>query len=75
MSDLREVEIRFLVTRRLATLIDALMLADGLAARNDWVIPVLEAEANRRVHAATVLLRCAGINPLAADCDPLGAKS
>lgn len=73
MSDARDTELRINIPRKLATLIDALMLADGLSARNDWVIPVLEAEANRRVHAATVLLRCAGINPLAADASPKDA--
>jgi len=65
MSDLREVELRFLVPRKLAETIDALLQVDGHQARADWVIPVLQAECDRRVHAATVLLRVCGINPLA----------
>ena len=64
MSDLREVELRFFVPRKLAETVDALMQVDGHQARADWVIPVLQAECDRRVHAATVLLRCVGINPL-----------
>jgi hypothetical protein len=39
----------------------------------DWVIPVLEKEVNARVHGATLLLRIAGINPLARD--PSGKDS
>lgn len=64
MSDLRDTELRGNIPKSLMVLIDALSQADGHASRFDWLIPVLQAEADRRVHAATVLLRIAGINPL-----------
>jgi len=73
MSDVRDIELRMNISRGLMTLIDALMLADGHSARADWVIPVLQAECDRRVHAATVLLRIAGINPLITDRGPQDA--
>ena len=33
--------------------------------RADYVVPIIEKAVNYELHRATVLLRCAGINPLA----------
>ena len=66
MSELRDVEFRGNVTRELMQLIDACAQADDVS-RMEWAIPVLKREAERRLHSATVLLRIAGINPLASD--------
>lgn len=65
MANPSDVELRGQVPRRLMELIDALQQADGHSSRMEWVIPVLEREVNARVHGATLLLRIAGINPLA----------
>lgn len=61
----RDVEIRFLATRTLAQRIDALIQVDGLAGRAELLAPCIEAMVEKRIHAATLLLRMAGINPLA----------
>lgn len=39
-------------------------MVDGHKARADWVVPTLEKAISHELHRATVLLRCAGINPL-----------
>lgn len=66
MSEPRDVELRGNVTKRLLALIDACAQADGLG-RMEWCMPILERECERRLHAATVLLRMAGINPMESD--------
>jgi hypothetical protein len=58
------VELRIDISRELAARIDALMMVDGLRSRADYVVPVLLRETDSAFHRATVLLRCAGINPL-----------
>ena len=63
MSDLRDVELRGNVPKRLAQLIDALQQARGLPSRMDVVIPVLEAYVNGELHSAMLLCRMAGVNP------------
>lgn len=73
MANPSDVELRGQVPRRLMELIDALTQADGHSSRMEWVIPVLEKEVNARVHGATLLLRIAGINPLARE--PSGTDS
>lgn len=65
MANPSDVELRGQVPRRLMELIDALTQADGHSSRMEWVIPVLQREVDARVHRATLLLRIAGINPLA----------
>jgi len=62
MSDIRDSELRGDVPRRFLELLDAVAQADGVG-RMEVVGPELE----RRVHAATVLLRCVGVNPLDSD--------
>jgi len=61
-KELRDAEFRGNVPQRLLQLIDAVAQADGVG-RMEWAIPVLEREIERRLHAATVLCRMAGINP------------
>lgn len=67
MSDLRDTELRGNIPRRLMELVDAVAQAKGYQTRFDWLVPLLEAEVAREVHAATLLLRMARINPLASD--------
>lgn len=67
MSDLRDTELRGNIPRRLMELVDAVAQAKGFQSRFDWLVPLLEAEVAREVHAATLLLRMARINPLASD--------
>ena len=65
-KEVRDAEFRGNVPERLLKLIDAVAQADGVG-RMEWAIPVLEAEVQRRVHAATLLCRMAGINPSASE--------
>ena len=58
------VELRIDISRELAARIDALMMVDKLKSRADYVVPVLTESTEAAFHRATVLLRCAGINPL-----------
>jgi hypothetical protein len=63
MAEQRDTELRGQIPRSLLVRIDALAIVDGVGTRMDWVIRVLEAEAERRVHAATLLLRLGNGNP------------
>jgi hypothetical protein len=54
--------------------IDALAQVDGTGSRIDWVIGVLQAEADRQVHRATLLLRMVGRNPSATEADGRSAE-
>ena len=63
MAEQRDTELRGLVPRSLMAKIDALAQVDGTGSRIDWVIQVLEAEADRQIHRASVLLRMVGVNP------------
>ena len=65
-TDLRDSELRGNVPRRFLELLDAVAQADGMG-RMELVMSVIEPELERRIHAATVLLRCIGINPLVSD--------
>ena len=67
MPEPRDIELRGLIPRSLMERIDALAQVDGTGSRIDWVIQVLQAEADRQVHRATVLLRMVGRNPLDAE--------
>ena len=60
-----KIELRVDITPELASRIDAMLMVDGLKSRADYVVPTLEKALNYELHRATVLLRCAGINPLA----------
>jgi len=66
MSDIRDSELRGNVPRRFLELLDAVAQADGVG-RMEVVMAVVGPELERRVHAATVLLRCVGVNPLDSD--------
>jgi hypothetical protein len=63
MAEARDTELRGLVPRSLMAKIDALAQVDGTGSRIDWVIQTLEAEADRQIHRASVLLRMVGGNP------------
>ena len=69
-----KVELRVDITHELASRIDAMLMVDGLKSRADYVVPILEKALNYELHRATVLLRCAGINPLASGDSGKGAE-
>lgn len=66
MSDIRDSELRGNVPRRFLELLDAVAQADGVG-RMEVVLSVVGPELERRIHAATILLRVCGINPLQSD--------
>ena len=73
MSEQREAELRGMVTRSLLAKIDAMSMVEG-TSRIDWVIRVLEAEADRQIHRATLLLRMVGGNPPGPGSDGRGTE-
>lgn len=62
----RDTEFRGSVPRKLLELIDACAQVEGLG-RMEWAISVLQPEVERRLHAATLLCRIAGVNPTSSD--------
>ena len=74
MAEPKDTELRGLIPRSLMAQIDALAQVDGTGSRIDWVIGVLQAEADRQVHRATVLLRMVGSNPPPPGSDGKGAE-
>lgn len=66
-------ELRVDIPDELAKRIDALMMVNRLKSRAEYVVPELTKAVEEEFHRATVLLRCAGINPLAADERGTGA--
>lgn len=72
MAEARDTELRGLIPRSLMAKIDALAQVDGTGSRIDWVIKVLEAEADCQIHRATLLLRMVGGNPLLRDGEGRG---
>ena len=69
-----KVELRVDISAELASRIDAMLMVDGLKSRADYVVPILEKALSYELHRATVLLRCAGINPLASGATGKGAE-
>ena len=63
MPEPKDTELRGLIPRSLMAQIDALAQVDGTGSRMDWVISVLQAECDRQVHRASLLLRMVGRNP------------
>jgi metal-responsive CopG/Arc/MetJ family transcriptional regulator len=57
-------ELRVDIPDELARRIDALMMVNKLKSRAEYVVPELMRAVEEEFHRATVLLRCAGINPL-----------
>lgn len=74
MAEPKDTELRGLIPRSLMAQIDALAQVDGTGSRIDWVIGVLQAEADRQVHRATVLLRMVGRNPSDAEGNGKGTE-
>jgi metal-responsive CopG/Arc/MetJ family transcriptional regulator len=64
-GDKDKVELRIDISAELARNIDAMMMVDNLKSRGEFVVPIIERAIRIELHRATVLLRCAGINPLA----------
>lgn len=64
-----KAELRCMIPADLMQRLDAVARSKGFESRTDWLVPVLEAEVQREVHAAIGLLRMVRINPLAADAD------
>ena len=62
MAETRTEELRGNVTPTTKRLVDACAQADGKGIM-EWCEPILLAEAQRRIHAATLLVRMAGVNP------------
>lgn len=58
-------ELRIYIPNPLAVRLDGIKRAKGHKGLDVFCVPVLAAAADVEIHAATVLLRCAGINPLA----------
>lgn len=63
-SHSEQAELRIDCPRDVLSQIDAIAMADNLKGRGEWLLPIIERELKREMHRATVLLRCAGINPL-----------
>jgi hypothetical protein len=62
-----KAELRCLIPADLMQRVDACMRSRCLESRAEWLVPVLEAAIAKEVHAATLLLRMCGVNPLARD--------
>lgn len=60
-------ELRIDIPNEMAQLLDAVVMSKKFSKRADFCLPVLQKEIDRELHAATVLLRCARINPLASE--------
>ena len=72
MAEPKDADLRFNVTLTLMRRIDALVQAKGFAGRGDLLTPLIEAFVTKEIHEATLLLRMAGINPLATE--PVGTQ-
>lgn len=68
------VELRVDIPVELARRIDALLMVNRLKSRADYVVPELTRAVEEEFHRATVLLRCAGINPLISSMSGKGAE-
>lgn len=58
-------ELRIYIPHVLAVRLDGIKRAHAHRGLDVFCVPALEAAAEVEIHKATVLLRCAGINPLA----------
>jgi hypothetical protein len=62
-------ELRIYIPHPLAVRLDGIKRSQGHKGLDVFCVPALEAAAEVEIHRATVLLRCAGINPLARSSD------
>ena len=67
------IELRVDIPEDLARRIDALMMVNRLKSCAEYVVPELTRAVEEEFHRATVLLRCAGINPLLSEDRGTGA--
>ena len=58
-------ELRIYIPNALATRLDGIKISKKHKGLDVFCVPALESAVDIEIHAATVLLRCAGINPLA----------
>lgn len=63
-------ELRIYIPHVLHVRLDGIKRAQGHKGLDVFCVPALEAAAEVEIHKATVLLRCAGINPLARVAQP-----
>ena len=66
MAEPRDIELRGSVTRSFMQRLDAIAQADGIG-RVEWLVRLAEPEIDRRIHAASVLLRMVGSNATPSD--------
>lgn len=66
MAEPRDVELRGSVTKSFMQRLDAVAQTDGVG-RVEWLMRLAEPEIERRIHAASVLLRMVGSNPSSTD--------
>jgi len=66
MAEPRDVELRGNVTRSFLQRLDAVAQADGMG-RIEWLVPIVEKEIDRRIHAASLLMRMLDGNPTKPD--------
>lgn len=62
MAEPRDMELRGSVTKTFLQRLDAVAQADGMG-RIEWMVPIVEKEVERRIQAATVIVRMVGANP------------
>ena len=66
MAEPKDVELRGNVTKTFLQRLDAVAQADGMG-RVEWLVPIVEREIERRIHAASLLLRMLDGNPTRSD--------
>ena len=66
MAEPKDVELRGSVTRTFLQKLDAVAQADGMG-RIEWLVPILEREIDRRIHAARMLVAMTGGNTTRSD--------
>jgi hypothetical protein len=66
MAEPRDVELRGSVTKSFLQKLDACAQADGMG-RIEWLLPIVEKEIDRRIHAARMLVSMTGGNPSRSD--------
>ena len=66
MAEPKDVELRGSVTRSFLQKLDAVAQSEGVG-RIEWLLPVVERELDRRIHAARMLVSMCGSNPAPSD--------
>lgn len=66
MAEPKDCELRGNVTRTFMQRLDAVSQVDG-CGRMEWLVPIVEKELERRIHAARMLARMLDSNPHGSD--------